>query len=109
MDSLVPSAVRGSSAADVSVENILRSSSCRNGLTFPFLSLSLYLLIVSMTLASCSSASVSMILRPTYIYALPQSAPVLSSADLNVLSPRKDLPRIVNASISVRVPEQPLR
>eukprot|EP01035_Chromulina_nebulosa_P024687 gene24687-32156_t len=104
VDSLVPSTIGGTSAADVSVESILRSSSCRNGLTFPFPSFSLYLLIVSMTLTS-----VSMILRPTYIYAMPQSEPVLSSADLSILSPRKDLPRIVNASLSVRVPEQPLR
>ena len=101
MDSLVSSAERGLSAADVSVENILRSNSCRNGLKFLFSPLSV-----------CDNYiydSVSMILRPTYIYALPQSAPVLSSAALNVLSPSKDSPRIVNASITVRVPEQPLR
>lgn len=52
---------------------------------------------------------VSMILSPTYTYALPQSAPVLSSVALNVLSPSKDVPRIVNASLTVRIPQQPVR
>ena len=43
VDSLVPTATQSLSASDVSVENILRLSSSRNGLKFAVLPISVYL------------------------------------------------------------------